>query len=105
MLSEDRQLSGNLSPLLLYGTNPDISGDICRKVDRTFVTEIFEIIKTALCKVYGTAEWVKSHSVAVSYTVASREFVRQIPNTTALQLLEIFRDTLTPEERRYIIER
>ena len=25
------------------------------------------------------------HSVAVSYTVASREFVRQIPNTTALK--------------------
>ena len=87
MLSKDRQLSGKMSPLLLYGTNPDISGDICRKVDRTFVTEIFEIIKTALCKVYGTAEWVKSHSVAVSYTVASREFVRQIPNTTAPKLL------------------
>ena len=27
------------------------------------------------------------HSVAVSYTVASREFVRQIPNTTAPKLL------------------
>jgi len=27
------------------------------------------------------------HSMAVSYTVASREFVRQIPNTTAPKLL------------------
>lgn len=42
MLSKDRQLSGNMSPLLLYGTNPAFSGDICRKIDRTFVTEIFE---------------------------------------------------------------
>ncbi len=51
MLSKDRQLSGKMSPLLLYGTNPAFSGDICRKVDHTFVTEIFEIIKAALCKV------------------------------------------------------
>ena len=48
MLSKDRQLSGNMSTLLLYGTNPAFSGDICRKVDRTFVTEIFEIIKNRL---------------------------------------------------------
>ena len=56
MLSKDSQLSGKMSPLLLYGTNPDISGDICRKIDRTFITEIFELIKTALYKVYGTDE-------------------------------------------------
>ena len=51
LLSQVCQYSGKMSPLLLYGTNPDISGDICRKVDRTFVTEIFEIIKTAIYKV------------------------------------------------------
>ena len=51
MLSQVCQYSGKMSPLLLYGTNLAISGDICRKVDRTFVTEIFEIIKTALYKV------------------------------------------------------
>lgn len=42
MLSQVCQYSGNMSSLLLYGTNPNISGDIFRKVDRTFVTDIFE---------------------------------------------------------------
>ena len=39
------------------------------------------------------------HSVVVSYTVASREFVRQIPNTTAQSCCKSL-GMLTPEERR-----
>ena len=88
MPSKDRQLSGNLSPLLLYGTNPAFSGDICRKVDHTFVTEMFRIIETAIYKSIRQTESVPYHRRAgLSYTVASREFVRQIPNTTAPKLL------------------
>jgi len=87
LLSKDRQLSGKMSPLLLYGTNPAFSGDICRKVDHTFVTEIFEDYQDSAIQSTRHSRTVKFHSAAVSYTVASREFVRQIPNTTAPKLL------------------
>ena len=50
LLSQDSRKSGKMSPLLLYGTKADISGDICRKIDSIFVTEIFECIKTAIYK-------------------------------------------------------
>ena len=51
LLSQVCQYSGKMSPLLLYGTNLAVSGDICRKTDNIFVTEMFRIIETAIYKV------------------------------------------------------